>query len=179
MSVKFRNPKTGEMFEDLGAARFAFCNQKCRECPISCFKNDDGTRCDVYCVHHAWKAAKLMGYEVVEDSNEVEIDPVEKENSMTRKEILAAAEACVCGQREEDYGSPEDNFRTIAELWQAYIKARCVGAGASVDMMPEDVACMMALLKIARIASGRGTNDCWIDLAGYAACGGELAGGAK
>ena len=94
---------------------------------------------------------------------------------MTRKEILAAAEACVCGQREEDYGSPEDNFRTIAELWQAYIKARCVGAGASVDMMPEDVACMMALLKIARIASGRGTNDCWVDLAGYAACGGELS----
>ena len=126
---------------------------------------------------HPREAAALMGYEVVEDSNEVEIDPVEKENSMTRKEILAAAEACVCGQREEDYGSPEDNFRTIAELWQAYIKARCVGAGASVDMMPEDVACMMALLKIARIASGRGTNDCWIDLAGYAACGRELAGG--
>ena len=80
MSVKFRNSKTGEVFEDLGAARFAFCNQKCRECPISCFKNDDGTRCDAYCVHHAWKAAKLMGYEVVEDSNEVEIDHGKKDN---------------------------------------------------------------------------------------------------
>ena len=98
---------------------------------------------------------------------------------MTRKEILAAAEACVCGQREEDYGSPEDNFRTIAELWQAYIKARCVGAGVHVEVLAEDVACMMALLKIGRIAGGRGTNDCWIDLAGYAACGGEIAGGAK
>ncbi len=98
---------------------------------------------------------------------------------MTRKEILAAAQACVCGQREEDYGSPEDNFRTIAELWQAYIKARCVGKDVYVDMLPEDVACMMALLKIARIASGSGTNDCWIDLAGYAACGGEIAGGEK
>lgn len=80
MSVKFRNSKTGEVFEDLGAARFAFCNQKCRECPISCFKNDDGTRCDAYCVHHAWKAAKLMGYEVVEDSNEVEINHGKKDN---------------------------------------------------------------------------------------------------
>lgn len=94
---------------------------------------------------------------------------------MTRKEILAAAEACVCGKREEDYGSPEDNFRTIAELWQAYIKARCVSAGVSVNMLPEDVACMMILLKIARIAGGSGTNDCWIDAAGYAA-GGEIAG---
>lgn len=117
-----------------------------------------------------------MGYEVVEDIKEPKTE--EKEHSMTRKEILAAAEACVCGQREEDYGSPEDNFRAIAELWQAYIKACCVGPGVHVDMCPEDVASLMALMKIARIASGW-TNDCWIDLAGYAACGGELAGGAK
>lgn len=96
---------------------------------------------------------------------------------MTRKEILTAAEACVCGQREEDYGSPEDNFRTIAELWQAYIQTRCVDEGVYVNMLPEDVASLMALMKIARIASGRGTDDCWIDLAGYAACGGEIAGG--
>ena len=26
---------------------------------------------------------------------------------MTRKEILEAAEKCVCGDREQDYGSPE------------------------------------------------------------------------
>lgn len=125
----------------------------------------------------AWN--RRVGDEVVEDSEEVEIDPVKKEHSMTRKEILAAAEACVCGQREEDYGSPEDNFHVIAELWAAYIEARCVGNGVYVDILPEDVACMMALLKIARIAGGRGTADCWIDLAGYAACGGEITGGTE
>lgn len=38
-----------------------------------------------------------------------------------------------------------------------------------------DVAMMMALLKIARIAGGSGTRDSFIDLAGYAACGGECA----
>ena len=27
---------------------------------------------------------------------------------MTRSELLHAAEVCVCGQREEDYGTPED-----------------------------------------------------------------------
>ena len=35
---------------------------------------------------------------------------------------------------------------------------------------------MMALLKIARIKSGTATEDSFVDLAGYAACGGEIAG---
>lgn len=33
---------------------------------------------------------------------------------------------------------------------------------------------MMCLFKLARIATGHGKADNWIDLAGYAACGGEL-----
>lgn len=35
---------------------------------------------------------------------------------MNRKEILEAAAKCVCGDREQDYGSPENNFQTIAKL---------------------------------------------------------------
>ena len=93
---------------------------------------------------------------------------------MTRSELLHAAEVCVCGQREEDYGTPEDNFRVIGELWEAYIKAKCVATPVDVCIVPEDVAALMGLLKIARIASGRGKDDNWTDLAGYAACGGEL-----
>lgn len=30
--------------------------------------------------------------------------------------------------------------------------------------------------KVARIATGSGSQDNWIDLAGYAACGGEIEG---
>lgn len=90
---------------------------------------------------------------------------------MTRKDILAAAERCVCGEREQDYGSPEDNFTVIAYLWADYLR----GCGVSLDFLePHDVAAMLALLKIARIATGHGKADNWIDLAGYAACGGEL-----
>lgn len=86
--------------------------------------------------------------------------------------VLHAAEVCVCGQREEDYGTPEDSFRVIGELWETYIKEKCVGdPAAEVCIVPEDVA---ALLKIARIATGHGKSDNWVDLAGYAACGGEL-----
>ena len=39
-----------------------------------------------------------------------------------------------------------------------------------------DVANMMILLKIARGANGKPKADTWIDIAGYAACGGELQG---
>lgn len=98
---------------------------------------------------------------------------------MTRSEILDAAKACVCGQREEDYGKPEDNFRIIADYWMTYLRGRCIGLSTDVCINPEDVAMMMALLKIARVQTGSGTADCFVDLAGYAACGGEIAGGAR
>ena len=93
---------------------------------------------------------------------------------MTREEVLQTAEKCVCGDREEDYGSPEDNFSTIAQLWEPYIKRKCASLGADVCINAEDVAALLALLKIGRIASGNPKADNWIDLAGYAACGGEI-----
>lgn len=90
---------------------------------------------------------------------------------MTRETILEAARVCVCGEREQDYGSPERNFQTIADLWAAYLQ----GVWKEIDFLEaKDVAAMMALVKIARIASGHGKADNWVDLAGYAACGGEL-----
>lgn len=90
---------------------------------------------------------------------------------MTREEILNAAKQCVCTDRNSQYGDPEDNFTTIAMLWSAYLNS-C--EGNNVDIGAEDVAAMMALMKIARIATGASKADNWIDLAGYAACGGEI-----
>lgn len=83
----------------------------------------------------------------------------------SRDDILRRAAECVSGQREQDYGRPEDNFETIANLWYAY-------SGHVFSAV--DVAMMMALLKIARISSGHGSEDSFVDLAGYAACGGEI-----
>lgn len=82
-----------------------------------------------------------------------------------RAEILHEAESCICGQREQDYGSPEDNFGTIAKLWTEY-------TGTLITAL--DVAMMMCLLKIARIKNGGGSGDSFVDIAGYAACGGEI-----
>lgn len=95
---------------------------------------------------------------------------------LTRADILHAAEKCVCGQRETDYGTPEDNFKAIAELWSVYLDRISVGKHGNTIVDEKDVAVMMALLKIARIAAGGGKADSWIDLAGYAACGAECEG---
>jgi len=84
---------------------------------------------------------------------------------MNRANTLEKAKECVCGQRENEYGSPEDNFKTIADFWSVY---------KGVEFTANDVAMLMALLKIARIRTGTATDDSYVDLAGYAACGAEI-----
>ena len=98
---------------------------------------------------------------------------------MTREEILEQAHKCVCGDRDQSYGSPENSFRTIADLWEPYLREKCVSYGADVNIMPEDVAAMMVLFKMARVATGSYSADSWVDAAGYAACGGEIGGKKK
>lgn len=177
--MKFKDPETGEVFDDIRNAMDRYCEQKyCKDIgqiPKECLCQlpnkltgySDG--CRNYCLKYPEEAARLMGYEVIEEEQE----------KPTRASILDEAKRCVCGQREQDYGSPENNFRLIASLWEPYIRTRCARNGADVSIRPEDVAMLMALLKIARICSGTGTQDSFVDLAGYAACGGEIVGGAK
>ena len=84
---------------------------------------------------------------------------------MNRDEILEQARKCVCGDREQDYGTPESNFSNIAKLWSAY---------KDFEFTPKDVAVMMTLMKIARIKSNNPKADNWIDACGYISCGGEI-----
>jgi len=85
---------------------------------------------------------------------------------MKRAEVLDQAKECVCGKREQDYGSPEDNFKLIADLWSDYLRG--------IRITAKDVAMMMVLLKVARVRNGGGSGDSYVDIAGYAACAGEL-----
>lgn len=86
----------------------------------------------------------------------------------TRSAVLKEAEEIVNGRREGEYGSPEDSFRVIADLWGAYLGR---------EILPVDVAMMMTLFKIARIRSAPGapTRDSFVDACGYAACAAEIA----
>lgn len=72
------------------------------------------------------------------------------------------------GDREKQYGKPEDNFDVIARLWTTY-------AGHSFTAV--DVAVMMTLLKVARIKTGHYKTDSYVDACGYLACAAEIAEG--
>ena len=95
---------------------------------------------------------------------------------MTRNEILKAAEKIVSGERQEQYGSPEDNFAAIASYWECYLDALAKNCGIDVTFTLDaaDVAAMMILFKVGRLSTGAGSADTWIDIAGYAACGGQI-----
>nr|WP_286198834.1 DUF6378 domain-containing protein [Mesorhizobium sp. BR1-1-16] len=100
---------------------------------------------------------------------------------MTKRKLLETAIETVAG-RGLNYGRPEDNFQRIANLWNAHLINRYAdGYGGDTVVMlpkldPQDVAMMMALMKVARLENQPGHMDSWIDIAGYAACGGEIAG---
>lgn len=85
---------------------------------------------------------------------------------MTRAEILDAARQAVTVDRAATHGNAEDGFALIASLWGAYL---------GDEIGTADVASMMVLLKVARIQSNPAHADNWVDVAGYAACGGEIS----
>jgi hypothetical protein len=87
---------------------------------------------------------------------------------MKRAEILDTAKQYVTKDRDATHGDMEDNFDSIAELWQIYFNNEW-------DFTSTDVAVMMTLLKIARLKSNKSNPDNWVDACGYMACGGELA----
>ena len=90
---------------------------------------------------------------------------------MTRWEILDAASEAV--SRNAQYGGAEDCFGVVADLWKAYLNAKN-RFNSDIAVLAEDVPVMMDLLKVGRIACGVPNIDNWVDIAGYAACGGEI-----
>lgn len=80
-----------------------------------------------------------------------------------REKLLDEAKAIVCGDRDQQYGKPEDNFETISKLWSYYL---------TYSISKGDVAMMMILLKVAREGE-KHKHDNLVDIAGYAACAAE------
>ncbi len=90
-----------------------------------------------------------------------------------RSDILDAAKRATCGERDVQYGTPEDNFARIADLWNAHLRIRkCVPP--SHALTAEDVAWMLMQVKQARAVHGFHLDN-YIDAAGYVVCGGEIA----
>ena len=141
----------------------------CAHCP---FGRDNGT-CKITGIPQSWDSD--FGDDHSVDTNKKVGTPTDTptetdtptDTPTTRAEILDAAKAIVTGDREKQYGSPEDNFAVIAEFWTTYI---------GHPISSEDVAIMMALLKIARIRSGNYKADSFVDGVGYLSLAAEIAG---
>ena len=73
--------------------------------------------------------------------------------------------AIINGDRQDQYGNPEDSFDLVAVRWSQYLKARY---GFTKDLINADVAFMMADLKMARECKAH-KRDNMVDLTGYIA----------
>lgn len=69
-------------------------------------------------------------------------------------------------KRGKDYGSMRANHERIAAIWSVVLER---------PVTPEQVALCMAGVKIARLVQSPNHEDSWLDLAGYAAVGAEIA----
>lgn len=87
-----------------------------------------------------------------------------------RKLVIEKMTQAVMADRNKSYGDPEDNFTNIANLWNAYLQAK----GIDAKLLATDVAVMSGLIKVARLATNQIHADSWVDLAGYAVCGGGI-----
>lgn len=95
---------------------------------------------------------------------------------VSRADILDEAKHIVTHDRNEQYGKPEDSFAAIAAIWDAQLKA--FGFGRVEPLTAGEAAQLMCGLKLARAATAVNPKaDTFIDLAGYAACAGELVCG--
>lgn len=87
---------------------------------------------------------------------------------MNRGDILDTARQAVTVDRAATHGAAEDTFARIAAVWSARL---------GIDLRADQVAIMLIDLKTCRAWGNPGHADNWVDMAGYAACGGELAAG--
>ena len=84
---------------------------------------------------------------------------------MKKSEVLDKASEVVVGSRQDDYGDAGQNHARIAAIWSALLDH---------PVTPADVAKMMIGLKLSRLTVSPDHEDSWVDIAGYAAIGGEL-----
>ncbi len=81
--------------------------------------------------------------------------------------ILVEAEQIIHGQRRDDYGSAEESFQRISDLWAPILDSNLTG--------PEKVGLCMIQLKVARYCNSQ-SRDSLVDIAGYAGCLAQVRG---
>lgn len=87
-----------------------------------------------------------------------------------RENIIKQVEKCILNDRQNTYGTPEDNFQKITDYWNTYLNIK----DDTFKLTKQDVAIMMVLLKVARMGSSPNHLDNFVDAAGYSIIAGSF-----
>ena len=135
MRMKFRNPKTGEVYPSILVAWRWFCrNQKCDGCalktPVQKFESTH--RCDYFADEHPHEAARLMGYEVVEEHTQTRekthADAIENARVYSEEDNMDKPDQ----QAKADQGKPHPSYCPV-ELIKGVVAVREYGTAKYGD----------------------------------------------
>lgn len=96
--------------------------------------------------------------------------PPEDDDAPDRIEVRARA--AIEGERSVSYGDAPESFALIAQFWTIYLRSQ---KGTRLPAIrPHQVAMMMGLLKVARLAKDPADDDSLMDLIGYSILANEV-----
>lgn len=85
--------------------------------------------------------------------------------------ILEEADKIIEGEKRDEYGSTQESFNAIANIWNGILRTGKSG----ITITPQDVALMMIGLKLYR-EGYKHKIDNLVDIVGYTKCLGHLNG---
>jgi hypothetical protein len=125
-------------------------------------------------IHHQKEEQQKAQQAAYEQAQGTWDDTAPPPPSSVKRSLVEEAMSITDGARRKAYGSPEDNFGRIADLWTAYLGL--INPKMQTYLQPKDIALMMTLMKIARIIETPDHRDSYTDIIGYTLCGAEIAG---
>lgn len=93
--------------------------------------------------------------------------PIDTPSSDSVEGIDAEARRLVYGARAQTYGHPRGDFAAIAKMWTGILQAHL---SEGYEITGDQVALMMAALKLARLAKTPTHHDSQVDTIGYMLC---------
>ena len=141
--MKFRNKETGEEFPYIQAARVSFCLYRenaammaCYTCKLSSRNNGEHSGCVEFCEEHPHEAARLMGYEVVEDTIKT-VPGHEPLTAEQQKDMAAFIDSKLAEKEEANMDKPricEVLGVEVGEWWEyGGIEYSVTGKGIIID----------------------------------------------
>ena len=98
-----------------------------------------------------------------------EPDQTEPDPLTIREQLLQDVSKIITGDRNREYGEPDQNIGRTYEMLRAYL-----GTRSGLELEPEDVCAFAIILKLGRLSHDSSKRDTWMDIAGYAACAGDV-----